>query len=80
MQKKKKVKLLNIKRGEDRVFTSSNGLRNNKEMECPRKIVGGTLVTKATFQNLPNGKITMVKIKLPTLLFIECFEICKFIL
>ena len=54
---KKKWKLLNIKRGEDQVFTSSNGLRNNKEIECPHKITEGTLATKPTFQNSPSGKI-----------------------
>ena len=55
----------------------SFALWSNKEVECPCQIDGGTLATKATFQNSPNGKTTSGKNKLPTLLFIECLEFSK---
>ena len=53
------------------------GLWSNKEVEYPSQIVRGTLATKASFQNSPNGKTTSGKNKLPTLLFIECLEFSK---
>ena len=57
----------------------SFALWSNKEVECPCQIDGGTLATKATFQNSPNGKTAIGKNKLPTLLFIECLEFSKYI-
>ena len=53
------------------------GLWSDKEVECPCQIAEGTLVTKSSFQNSPNGKTTSAKNKLPTLLFIECLEFSK---
>ena len=79
MQKKKLKTIEHEKRRRPTIYLFY-GLRRYKEMEFPRQITGGTLATKATFQNLPNGKRTNGKTKLPTLLFIECFEICKVIL
>ena len=40
------------------------GLRSNKELEFPLQIIGGTLSTKATIQNSPNGKRTSGKNKI----------------
>ena len=79
MQKKKLKTIEHEKRSRPSVYLFY-GLRSYKEMECPCQIAKGTLATKATFQNLPNGKRTNGKTKLPTLLFIECFEIFKVML
>ena len=53
------------------------GSWSDKEVECPCQIAGGTLATKASFQNTPNDRTTSGKNKLPTLLFIECLEFSK---
>ena len=53
------------------------GSWSDKEVECHCQIAGGTLATKASFQNSPNGKTTSGKNKLPALLFIECLEFSK---
>ena len=60
MQKKKLETIEHEKRRRPSVYLFY-GLRSQKEMECPRQIAGGTLATKATFQNLPNGKTTSGK-------------------
>ena len=53
------------------------GLWSDKELEFPCQIAKGTLATKPSFQNSPNGKTTSGKNKLPTLLFIERLEFSK---
>ena len=55
MQKKKLETIEHEKKRRPSVYLFYR-LRSYKEMECPRQISRGTLATKATFQNLPNGK------------------------
>ena len=76
MQKRKMKSIENEKRKIPSVYLFY-GLWSDKEVEFPCQIAGGTLATKASFQNSPNGKTTSGKNKLPTLIFIECFEFPK---
>ena len=63
MQKKKLKTIEYEKRRRPSVYLFY-GLRSDKEVKCPRQITGGTLATKSTFQNSPNGKRTSGKNKI----------------
>ena len=69
-----------MKRGEDQVFTSSMDCEATKKWNSIAKLPEELLLPKLPSKTHPMVKEQAVRIKLPTLLFIECFEIFKVIL
>ena len=69
-----------MKRGEDQVFTSSMDYEATKKWNALAKSLEELLLPKIPSKTHPMVKEKVVKIKLPTLLFIECFGIFKVIL
>ena len=69
-----------MKRGEEQVFTSSMYCEVTKKWNSLAKSPEELLLPKLPSEIYPMVKQQVVKIELPTLLFIECFGILKVIL